>query len=166
MTKPEIKATFSIVLLAGSETTATSLSGATYYLLRNPDALQKLTTEIRNAFSKAEDITFNAVARLPYLQACIQEALRMYPPIPGIFPRRTGPEGEIINGRFVAGNVRYSIIPFTTANTANRPQSASTNGAPTSPPATSKTLKSTFQNAGSATLVIPAMIVPLFSPFP
>ncbi|KAL9098008.1 MAG: hypothetical protein Q9187_009754 [Circinaria calcarea] len=106
MTRPEIKATFGIVLLAGSETTATVLSGATFYLLKNPDALHKLTVEVRNAFSQADEITFNAVARLPYLQACIQEALRMYPPIPGIFPRRTVPEGDVINGRFIPGNVR------------------------------------------------------------
>ena len=112
MTKPEIKATFGIVLIAGSETTATLLSGATFCLLKNPDALQKLTTEIRNTFSKAEDITFNAVARLPYLQACIQEALRMYPPVPGIFPRRTGPEGDIINGRFIPRNVCESILTY------------------------------------------------------
>ena len=167
MTRPEIKATFSLVLLAGSETTATLLSGATFYLLQNPDALQKLTTEIHNAFSKVEDITFNTVARLPYLQACIQEALRMYPPIPGIFPRRTAPEGDIINGRFIPGNVRteYVLVSFTQSKTANRFRWVSTNGAPTPLPATSKTPKSTFQNVGSA---IPAMlktIVPLSSHF-
>ena len=106
MTREEIKATSGILIIAGSETTATLLSGATFYLLKNPLCLMKAVDEVRQAFLRASDITFESVTtRLPYLNACLEETLRIYPPVPSVLPRRTGPEGDIINGRFVAPNV-------------------------------------------------------------
>jgi len=106
MTRDEIKATSGILIIAGSETTATLLSGATFLLLTNPSAMVKVVEEVRNNFVHASDITFASVtAQLPYLNACLEESLRLYPPVPSVLPRRTGPEGDIINGRFVPPDV-------------------------------------------------------------
>lgn len=81
-----------ILFMAGSETTSTLLAGVTYYLLRNPEVMAKAVKEVREAFIKEEDITFNtASARLPYMLACLEEALRMYPPVPTILVRMTPP---------------------------------------------------------------------------
>lgn len=63
----------------GSETTATLLTGAVYYLLKNPATLQKLTDEIRGSFSSPEDITFIKLGNLKYLAAVLDESLRLYP---------------------------------------------------------------------------------------
>lgn len=63
----------------GSETTATLLTGATYYLLKHPATLKNLTDEVRAAFSSPEDVTFIKVANLKYLAAVIDESLRLYP---------------------------------------------------------------------------------------
>ena len=102
----EIAANCNILLMAGSETTATALSGLTYHFLMNPDTLRICTDEVRNAFVSEAEITFvNTTARLPYTQACINETLRMYPPAPSIFPRRTHPQGFST----IAG---YSIPPW------------------------------------------------------
>lgn len=109
MSRVEIGATTEVLLIAGSETTATLLCGATFCLLKNPDSLQKLTDEVRNAFSSAADMTLRSLARLPYLQACLDEALRLYPPVPGTLPRRVLPQGDIVNGQFIPGNVRLSV---------------------------------------------------------
>lgn len=109
MSREEIGATTEVLLIAGSETTATLLCGATFCLLKNPDSLQKLTDEVRNAFSSAADMTLRSLARLPYLQACLDEALRLYPPVPGTLPRRVLPQGDIVNGQFIPGNVRLSV---------------------------------------------------------
>ena len=103
--------TTSLIIIAGSETTATLLSGATYYLLRNPDALAKLNREVRSAFSSDDEITFTAVSQLPYLHAVLEESFRVYPPVAAELPRKTRPEGDIINGRFVPGNVSTVAIP-------------------------------------------------------
>ena len=95
----------SVVILAGSETSATLLSGLIFHLLKNPDAYTKITREVRTAFSSEFEMNFMTVAKLPYLQACIEEGLRIYPPVPMSQPRITPDEGATINGRFVPPDV-------------------------------------------------------------
>ena len=109
MTLDEIKQSFDVLLAAGSETTATMLSGTTYYLLNRKDALKKLTDEVRAAFTSQEEITILSTAQLRYLNAVIQEALRIYPPVAGALPRYTLPEGDTIDDHFVPGNVSDPI---------------------------------------------------------
>ena len=109
MSREEIGAASEILLIAGSETTATLLCGATFCLLKNSDSLQKLTEEVRNAFSSAADMTLRSLTKLPYLQACLDEALRLYPPVPGTLPRRVMPQGDVVNGQFIPGGVSLSI---------------------------------------------------------
>ncbi|KAF9882844.1 hypothetical protein FE257_004956 [Aspergillus nanangensis] len=86
----ELVSNSNILIIAGSETTATLLSGATYWLTRNPDVLKKVAAEVRSVMKTEAEITFQkASAELPYMLACIDEALRMYPPVPTGFERRT-----------------------------------------------------------------------------
>ncbi|PVI03002.1 isotrichodermin C-15 hydroxylase [Periconia macrospinosa] len=92
-----------ILVLAGSETTATALSGATYLLLTNPDVLDRLKQEVRGAFSNVEEINISSVNRLSYMLAVQNEALRMYPPVTSNLVRVVPPGGANIAGRFVAG---------------------------------------------------------------
>jgi len=91
----------SVLIGAGSETSATLLSGVTYLLLRTPDALKKVTEEIRSAFKSEGDMTFTSVGQLTYLTACISEALRRYPPVSIGLPRFV-PEGRV--GTMIAGH--------------------------------------------------------------
>ena len=51
-------------------TSASLLTGLTYYLIANPDKMKKLTSEIRGRFSSSADLTFEALAGLSYLNAC------------------------------------------------------------------------------------------------
>jgi cytochrome P450 len=113
MSFQEIRANANLLILAGSETTATLLSGATYHLLRNPRALRELTDEIRGAFALEEDITMASAGRLEYMLAVLDEALRMYPPVPSGLPRRVPGTGDFINGRWVPGGVcHYTLLIF------------------------------------------------------
>ena len=109
VTPIEYQSTVATLIIAGSETTATLMSGLTYYLLRDAERMAKLKAEIRNAFSTAEEIDFVSVNKLPYLLACLDEALRIYPPVPDTFPRNTGPAAEIICGKVVPAWVSTSI---------------------------------------------------------
>ena len=91
----EIVANCGFLILAGSETIATTLCGLTYFLLANPEKLRKAMNEVRTTFTNEAEIDFvSTSARLPYIQACFNEALRIYPPGPGGAPRMT-PKGEI-----------------------------------------------------------------------
>lgn len=65
---------------AGSETTAGVLTAVTSFLLENPDKLEKLKQEVRSSFKSQEEVSLDAInSRLPYLVACTEEALRLYP---------------------------------------------------------------------------------------
>ena len=83
LTHTELTSNCNILVVGGSETTTSLLSGVTYLLLMNPYALEKVTLEVRTAFENEDDINFiNATAKLPYMLACLDEALRIYPPLP------------------------------------------------------------------------------------
>lgn len=108
MTTKEIEVNANLLIIAGSETTATLLSGCTYYLLKNPMVLHKLTREVRGAFKNENEITISEVSRLEYLMAVVDESFRLYPPVPTGLPRIVPKGGEDIDGGFVPEGV--SII--------------------------------------------------------
>ncbi|KAI0132090.1 cytochrome P450 ClCP1 [Xylariales sp. AK1849] len=89
-----------LFIIAGSETTATLLCGVTYLLLTNPDSYNKVVEEVRSSYSAPEEITLTSVTKLTYMLACLNEALRFYPPVAGSLPR------QVVKGSAtVAGNV-------------------------------------------------------------
>ncbi|KAL2371182.1 hypothetical protein RJ035_005150 [Blastomyces gilchristii] len=90
-----------LILVGGSETTATLLCGVTYLLLSNPQALAKLTAEVRSAFKSEDDINMNSVNELDYMLACLNEAMRVYPPVPLGLPRVIPKGGCQITGQFI-----------------------------------------------------------------
>jgi cytochrome P450 len=110
VTPIEYQSTVATLIIAGSETTATLMSGLTYYLLRDAQRMAKLKAEIRNTFSTEEEIDFVSVNKLPYLLACLDEALRIYPPVPDTFPRNTGPTSQLICGKVVPAWVSTSTL--------------------------------------------------------
>ena len=113
MSRDEIDSTFSILALAGSETTATLLSGCTYYLLKNPAIYAKLTNEILTAFKDDSEITIDSTSRLPYLKAVLDESLRIYPPVPAALNRVVAAPGDTISGYFVPGGTQVGIPQHT-----------------------------------------------------
>ncbi|GAB7332322.1 hypothetical protein MBLNU13_g04151t1 [Cladosporium sp. NU13] len=71
------------LLLAGRDTTASLLSNLFFMLARRPDVYSKLATEIRSTvLSPNEAPTLEALKSMKYLRACINESLRLHPPIP------------------------------------------------------------------------------------
>lgn len=114
MTRDEIISTFNIVLLAGSETTATLLSAVTFYLLSNPRVMKKLINEIQSSFSTEDEINQVSVNRLTYQIAVLDEALRIHPPTPMGPPRVVTGKGEKIGTYWVPGGVIRSRNGFET----------------------------------------------------
>lgn len=105
LSREEYDVNAGILIIAGSETTATLLSGITYLLLRNPTVMEKLNQEIRSHFNSKEEITLASVSKCEYLLACIDEALRIYPPAPITIPRRVIHTPRTISGFSVPPNV-------------------------------------------------------------
>lgn len=63
-------------VIAGHETTATALAWALYELHRAPETLARLRDELDGKSNPEE------IAKLPFLDAVINESLRMHPPVP------------------------------------------------------------------------------------
>jgi hypothetical protein len=108
ISRDEIDSTMAILVIAGSETTATILAGSIYLLLKNPDKMKKLKEEILSEFKNADEITILRTSQLPYLFAVLEESLRVYPPVPVALPRIVPPEGASICGCWIPGGVSLS----------------------------------------------------------
>ncbi|KAH8661384.1 cytochrome P450 [Tricladium varicosporioides] len=113
MTPLEVEANASLLIIAGSETTASFLSGITYNLLRNPQYLQKLTTLIRTTFPNEQDINVLKLNQMEYLTAIIEEGFRTYPPVPISLGRLTRRGGNIICDKFVPEGTLVGVPQFT-----------------------------------------------------
>ena len=114
----ELRQTCELFVVAGSETTATLLSGVTYLLSKNPESYQKLVDEIRQAFDNEDQIDITNTSGLKYESAVLEEALRMFPPVGGSQCRFTPPEGHTISSQFVPGNAIVSVSQWS-ANRAS-----------------------------------------------
>jgi len=90
-----------LFMIAGTETTATVLSGLMYLLCLHPDKMDKLVAEVRSAFASSDGITMESAVGLPWLNACIKEGMRMYPPVPIGLPHLTPRDGSTICGHYV-----------------------------------------------------------------
>ncbi|KAL4806041.1 cytochrome P450 [Aspergillus unguis] len=89
----------SSLLIAGSETTATTLAGITYYVLERPECLQALQKEVRNCFTDHADIDEASTRSLHYVNAVIKEALRIFIPLPINVPRVS--PGAVVDGHYI-----------------------------------------------------------------
>jgi len=76
-----------LVIVGGSDTTATVLSSLFFYLLQDPKKFEKLRAEIDRFCPRGEQITVKHFGEMGYLEACINEALRLSPAVPSGSPR-------------------------------------------------------------------------------
>jgi cytochrome P450 len=98
--------------VAGSETTASSLASLMNNLLRNPETYAKLKREIRSTFKSESEINLSrCMEELPYLTACIEENLRVFPPAPIGFLRSVNSGGDVIDGNAIPGGVSTMSLP-------------------------------------------------------
>jgi hypothetical protein len=97
---------------AGSETTASLLGSLTHWLLKTPRAYEKLVKEIRS-IEKADELTHDRLQKLSYLDACIDEGLRIFPPVPGGNLRCIPKGGASVCGHRLPEGVRcYIFLSF------------------------------------------------------
>lgn len=105
LSRNEMISNASVMVLAGSETTATLLSGTTFLLCKHPEVLKKLNQEIRSAFTSEDEIDLLSVSKLDYLLAVLDEAMRIYPPAPSTGARVVPKQGTMVMDKWVPGGV-------------------------------------------------------------
>ncbi|CAI7583298.1 unnamed protein product [Penicillium manginii] len=107
MSEADICANAVALIGAGSDTTATLLSGTTYFLLQHPEVLTKLSLQLRQSFQSESEIDQASVDSNGLLLACVMETLRIYPPAAVGFTRVVPKPGATIAGRFVPEGFVY-----------------------------------------------------------
>lgn len=94
------------LVVAGSETTATLMTGTTWFLSKNPDKLRKVQQEVRSAFKDGNEITAKSVNELQYMIAVLSETMRVFPPTGFPIARLVSVKGgQHIAGYYVPENV-------------------------------------------------------------
>lgn len=99
--------------LISSDTTSVTLTCLFYLLATNKDECKKLQEEIDNLFSSSSHLNHSSFAKLTYLQACIDETLRLFPPVPSGLQRMTPPEGLRVGDIFIPGDTIVTVPSYT-----------------------------------------------------
>jgi cytochrome P450 len=101
------------MIIAGHDTTAISLRNALFFLLKNPKCKEKLRKELDEVLDEDKIVlSYRKIKHLPCLRACIDESLRMLPPVIFGLPRRTPLEGAPILDGFGAVDTSVSMSAY------------------------------------------------------
>jgi cytochrome P450 len=109
----EVVAEITIMMNAGSTTTAISMANVMYQLIKNSECMAKVRQEVDEALDEDEAVApYETVKHLPYLRACLDESLRLFPPISHGLTRATPAEGSYVAGDFIAGDTTVAVSAF------------------------------------------------------
>lgn len=110
MTDTELRDELLTLITQGPEITVTALVRALYWILSNPQVLQKLLQELD---SVGDNPDVKTISQLPYLDAIYKETLRLYPPPQFAFPRRVKSRLQIQDYQFEPGTILSPCIHLT-----------------------------------------------------
>nr|QPF77607.1 cytochrome P450 monooxygenase CYP6AE134v2 [Ostrinia furnacalis] len=98
-----------IFFLAGYETSATTLSYTMYELAKSPENLKRVQKEIDEYLARNENkLEYNCVTELPFTEACVDEALRLYPVL-GLITREVIEDYTLPTGVHLDKGVRIHL---------------------------------------------------------
>ncbi|KAI8318921.1 cytochrome P450 [Martensiomyces pterosporus] len=101
MTPSQVTAEVALTLGAGAETSSNTLTWTVHLLMLHPQYYRRAVDEVRSNFDKDHLITFDEIKeKLPFLEACVYESMRIRPTIPSL-PRIVPPGGVTFQGHFI-----------------------------------------------------------------
>ncbi|KAA8645283.1 hypothetical protein EYZ11_003665 [Aspergillus tanneri] len=100
LTDGEMEVNASTLIVAGSHTLQTAITGIMFHLLQYPEALARVTAEIRSSFTTTEDMDARKLLKLPLLHAAIKEGIRLTSPVPLGLTRLVPAGGHTIGGEY------------------------------------------------------------------
>ncbi|KAF1996372.1 benzoate 4-monooxygenase [Amniculicola lignicola CBS 123094] len=103
-----------LAIFAGGDTVSTTLTNICYLLAEYPEYQERLNEDLNTLCRPDEELDDQTLSKSVLLGGIINEALRLYPPVPSGGQRLTPPEGIVIAGRYIPGNMNvitpaYSI---------------------------------------------------------
>ncbi|KAL8116961.1 hypothetical protein AgCh_023223 [Apium graveolens] len=84
------------MFMAGTETTSSTTEWAMSELLQNPESMKKIKAELLRVVGANNKLTESHIHNLPYLQATIEETLRLHAPVPLVLPRKAIQDTEFL----------------------------------------------------------------------
>ncbi|KIW07631.1 uncharacterized protein PV09_01577 [Verruconis gallopava] len=93
-----------LVIVAGSDTTSATLVYVFNYLARDPALVEKARKELEPLVSADGSFDNKEAANANFINGCINEALRLNPPVPTALQRLTPPEGLMVGDTYIPGN--------------------------------------------------------------
>ena len=105
------------IRVAGSDTTSTAIQSILLAVISTPLVYRCLITEIRQVLKCDQSnrpIQDVQARMLPYLNACILEGIRKFPPLTQLREREVPAGGDILNGYFVPGGTFVGINAWST----------------------------------------------------
>ncbi|KIW13029.1 hypothetical protein PV08_08216 [Exophiala spinifera] len=102
-----------LIIVAGSDTTAATLTYAFYRLAQNPEHVTKLRAELDPLRGSDGEYNFKDLQTADYLNGVINETLRLHPPVPSGTLRVTPPEGIMVGQTFIPGDVTVVSPTYT-----------------------------------------------------
>jgi len=97
------------LVIAGHETTASTLNWVWYLLAKHPDVQSRVAAEVRDCKGKAA-LSMNALQQLSYTCSVLEEALRSYPPL-WLMTRKTI-KPDLLEGYQVPSGTEIYISPY------------------------------------------------------
>ncbi|KAJ3873159.1 high nitrogen upregulated cytochrome P450 monooxygenase 2 [Lentinula edodes] len=104
-----------LAIIAGSDTSASALCNAIYYLVANPKDMQTLQQEIEEAFpDSGTNIDIQKLDKMPWLNAVINETLRLQPPVPSGLQRApaVGSKGKLVGSHYIKEGTSVLVSPY------------------------------------------------------
>jgi cytochrome P450 len=89
--RAQLRDQMATMIVAGHETTALTLFWSLYLLASSPADQERIAEEVRT-INLAPDSAADALAKLPYTKAVVNEALRLYPPAFALARRAIAPD--------------------------------------------------------------------------
>ncbi|KAF4623118.1 hypothetical protein D9613_001355 [Agrocybe pediades] len=125
----ELTGQMTVLVFGAQDTTSSCLSRVLHLLAENQDVQDKIRSEIRATaeFESGARMDYDALIKLPWLDAVLKETLRLYPPVP--FVRRSAVKETVLpflkTGTAETGSVRVpkDTILFVSVAGANRLES-------------------------------------------
>ena len=109
----ELWAEASLLVVAGSDTTSITLSSFFFYIVRNPRAYKRLVKEIHSTFDSADEIIGGPkFSSCKYLRACVDETLRMSPPVPTELTRTVLAGGQRVDGELYPAGINVGTAEW------------------------------------------------------
>ncbi|KAK8000942.1 Cytochrome P450 [Apiospora marii] len=95
----EIASESTTLIVAGSDTSACATASVLFYLANNPAAYARAAAEVRSKVGSRRQLTAATLASCEYLRACIDESLRMSPPVGTGLMREVATAGLVVDGQ-------------------------------------------------------------------